>query len=205
MLSQIIRPAVIFMVVMTIVTGVIYPLVITGIAQVVFHSQANGSLLYEGDKLVGSSLVGQPFDDPKYFWSRPSATGPYAYNAAASSGSNLGPIEPNLTGAFQARIDALKQADPDNRDPVPVDLITASGSGLDPHISPAAAAYQVARVARIRGIERQKVEQLVAEHTEGRTLGLLGEPRVSVVELNLALDGIKPERRVERSNTSATR
>jgi K+-transporting ATPase ATPase C chain len=194
MLSQVIRPAVIFMVVMTVITGVVYPLLVTGIAQVAFPHQANGSLLYAGDKLVGSALVGQPFDDPKYFWSRPSATAPYPYNAAASSGSNLGPIEPTLIAAFKSRIDALKQADPDNRDPIPVDLITASASGLDPHISPAAAAYQVGRVARARGVDAQKIEQLVAEYTEGRTLGLLGEPRVRVVELNLALDGIVPKR-----------
>ena len=155
MFSQVIRPAVIFMVVMTVLTGVIYPLVVTGIAQVAFPNQANGSLIYEGDKLVGSALIGQPFDDPKYFWSRPSATGPFPYNAAASSGSNLGPIEPNLTAAFKTRVDALKQADPGNEKPIPVDLITASGSGLDPHISPAAAEYQVSRVAKARGLRRE--------------------------------------------------
>jgi K+-transporting ATPase ATPase C chain len=204
MLSQVVRHAVMFMVVMTVLTGVIYPLLITGISQVFFHEQANGSLLYNGDKVVGSALIGQPFDDAKYFWSRPSATGPFPYNAAASSGSNLGAIEPNLLAAVQGRIEALKQADPENRDPIPVDLITASGSGLDPHITPAAAAYQVARVARARGIERQKVEQLVAEHTENRTIGLLGEPRVHVVELNLALDGILPERRIALSNAPKT-
>jgi K+-transporting ATPase ATPase C chain len=185
---QVIRPAVAFMVVMTVLTGVVYPLVVTGIAQVAFPDQANGSLIFDGDKLVGSTLIGQPFDDPKYFWSRPSATGPFPYNAAASSGSNLGPVEPNLASAFKARLDALKQADPDNKDPVPVDLITASSSGLDPHISPAAAHYQISRVARARGLQVDAVRELVASHTELRTLGLFGEDRVNVVTLNLDLD-----------------
>jgi K+-transporting ATPase ATPase C chain len=188
MFSQIVRPALIFMVVMTILTGVVYPLLITGIAQVVFPHQANGSLIYEGDKLVGSALIGQPFDDPKYFWSRPSATGPVAYNAAASSGSNLGPIEPNLTAAFKTRADALRHADPGNQKPIPVDLITASSSGLDPHITPAAADYQVSRVAKSRGLEEDAVRAFVAKHTELRTLGLLGEDRVNVLTLNLDLD-----------------
>lgn len=190
MLPQVIRPAVIFMVVMIVLTGVIYPLVITGIAQVIFPLQANGSLIYEGDKLVGSALIGQPFDEAKFFWSRPSATGPFAYNAAASSGSNLGPIEPNLTSAFKVRVDALKQADPGNEKPIPVDLITASSSGLDPHISPAAAEYQVPRVAKARGLDEKQVRDLVADHTAERTFGLLGEPRVNVVELNLALQKV---------------
>ena len=191
MLSQVIRPAVIFMVVMTVLTGVIYPLMITAIAQVAFPNQANGSLIYEGDKLVGSMLIGQPFDDPKFFWSRPSATGPFPYNAAASSGSNLGPIEPNLTAAFKTRVDALKLADPGNEKPIPVDLITASSSGLDPEISPAAADYQVSRVAKARGLEENKVRELVAKHTALRTFRLLGEDRVNVVTLNLELDKIK--------------
>jgi potassium-transporting ATPase KdpC subunit len=191
MLAQVIRPAVIFMVVMTILTGVIYPLVVTGIAQVVFHDQANGSLIYEGDKLVGSTLIGQPFDDPKFFWTRPSATGPFPYNAAASSGSNLGAIEPNLTGAFKTRVDALKQADAGNEKPIPVDLITASGSGLDPHITPSAAEYQVSRVAKVRGMDEDAVRKLVAKHTERRTFGLLGEERINVVTLNLELDKTK--------------
>jgi K+-transporting ATPase ATPase C chain len=191
MLSQVIRPAVIFMVVMTVLTGVIYPLMITGIAQVAFPNQANGSLIYEGDKLVGSTLIGQRFDDPKFFWSRPSATGPFPYNAAASSGSNLGPIEPNLTAAFKTRVDALKLADPGNEKPIPVDLITASSSGLDPEISPAAADYQVSRVAKARGLEENKVRELVAKHTALRTFRLLGEDRVNVVTLNLELDKIK--------------
>jgi potassium-transporting ATPase KdpC subunit len=191
MLSQVIRPAVIFMVVMTVLTGVIYPLLITGIAQVVFPHQANGSLIHEDDKIVGSTLIGQPFDDAKYFWSRPSATGPFPYNAAASSGSNLGPIEPNLTAAFKARVDALKLADPGNEKPVPVDLITASSSGLDPEISPAAADYQVSRVAKARGLQENRVRDLVAKHTTLRTFNLLGEDRVNVVTLNLELDKIK--------------
>jgi K+-transporting ATPase ATPase C chain len=191
MLSQVIRPAVIFMVVMTVLTGVIYPLLITGIAQVAFPTQANGSLIHEGDKLVGSTLIGQPFDDAKYFWSRPSATGPFPYNAAASSGSNLGPIEPNLASAFKARVDALRLADLGNERPIPVDLITASSSGLDPHISPAAADYQVSRVAKARGLEENKVRELVAKHTQLRTFMLLGEDRVNVVTLNLELDKTK--------------
>jgi K+-transporting ATPase ATPase C chain len=192
MLHEVIRPAVIFMLVMTVLTGVIYPGVIYGIAQVVFPEQADGSLIYDREgKLVGSALIGQPFDDPKYFWSRPSATGPVPYNAAASSGSNLGPIEPNLTAAFKARVEALKQADPENQLPIPVDLITASGSGLDPHISPAAAEYQVRRVARVRGMAENAVRDLVRKHTQSRTLGLLGEDRVNVLALNLDLDGKK--------------
>jgi K+-transporting ATPase ATPase C chain len=176
---------------MTVLTGVIYPLVITGIAQVIFPHQANGSLIHEGDKLVGSKLIGQPFDDPKYFWSRPSATGPVPYNAGASSGSNLGPIEPNLTGAFKTRAEALRQADPGNEKPIPVDLITASSSGLDPHISPAAAEYQIPRVAKARSLQEDTVRDLVTKHTELRTFGLLGEDRVNVVTLNLDLDKAK--------------
>ena len=191
MLSQIVRPAVIFMVVMTVLTGVVYPLVITGITQVVFPHQANGSLIYEGDKLVGSSLIGQPFDDPKYFWGRLSATAPHAYNAGASSGSNLGPINPALHAAAKGRIDALRDADPDNKASIPVDLVTASGSGLDPHISPAAALYQVRRVAKARGLDEARVRQFVEAHTEGRQLGILGEPRVNVLRLNLALDAAR--------------
>lgn len=191
MLPQVIRPAVIMMVIMTVLTGVVYPLVVTGIAQVVFHDQANGSLIHEGDKLAGSALVGQPFDDPKFFWSRPSATGPFPYNAAASSGANLGPIEPNLLTAFKARVESLRQADPGNEKPIPVDLITASSSGLDPHISPAAAEYQVARVAKARGLQEESVRDLVTRHTELRTFGLLGEDRVNVLTLNLDLDKSK--------------
>ncbi len=191
MLTQIIRPALLMMLVMTVLTGLIYPLVVTGLAQVIFPNQANGSLIVEGEKLVGSSLIGQPFDDAKYFWTRPSATGPFPYNAAASSGSNLGPIEPNLTGAFKTRVDALKLADPGNEKPIPVDLITASSSGLDPDISPAAADYQVSRVAKARGLQEDKVRELVAKHTQLRTFLLLGEDRVNVVTLNLELDKTK--------------
>jgi K+-transporting ATPase ATPase C chain len=184
-----IRSSLILLVVLTVVTGVIYPLVITGIAQVTFPAQANGSLIFKGGQPVGSALIGQPFDDPKYFWSRPSATSPFADNAGASSGSNLSPTNPDLVKTVQGRVDALRAADPANTAPVPVDLVTASGSGLDPHISPAAALYQVARVARVRNLDPEAVRQLVERHTDGRSLGFLGEPRVNVLALNLALDG----------------
>ncbi|MEO5955075.1 MAG: potassium-transporting ATPase subunit KdpC [Nitrospiraceae bacterium] len=182
------RPALVLLVAMTLITGFLYPLAVTGIAQMLFPRQANGSLILIDGKPVGSSLIGQPFDAPKYFWGRPSATSPFPYNAAASSGSNLGPTNDALIKAVQARIDALKAADTDNPLLLPVDLVTASGSGLDPHISPASAAYQVKRVARVRGMEEAVVRQLVSQHTEGRQLGILGEPRVNVLALNLALD-----------------
>ena len=185
---QQLRPALVILTLMTVLTGVIYPAAITGLAQLVFPYQANGSLIVENGNAVGSELIGQQFDDPAYFWGRPSATGPTPYNAAASSGSNLGPTNPALSDAVQARIGALQSADPGNSAPVPVDLVTASASGLDPHISPAAAHYQVSRVARVRGLDEQAVRQLVNQHIEGRWLGLLGEPRVNVLELNLALD-----------------
>jgi K+-transporting ATPase ATPase C chain len=188
MLAQV-RPAIVLLIALTVITGVIYPLIVTGIAQAVFPFQANGSLIMKDGKAVGSALIGQPFDDPKYFWSRPSATSPFANNAAASSGSNLSPTNPDLVKAVQGRVDALRAADPGNTAPVPVDLVTASGSGLDPHISPAAALYQVPRVARERKLDPQTVRQLVAQHTEGRSFGILGEPRVNVLALNLALDG----------------
>ena len=184
------KPAILSFVMLTIVTGVVYPLVVTGIAQLVFPRQANGSLIEQNGAVVGSSLIGQPFDDPKYFWSRISATSPQPYNGAASSGSNLGPLSDALTDAVKGRIDALKAADPDNTAPIPVDLVTASGSGLDPHISPAAAQYQAARVARVRGIPESTVRSLVAQHTRGRQLGFLGEPVVEVLPLNLALDAL---------------
>jgi K+-transporting ATPase ATPase C chain len=182
------RPAFVVLAALTLLTGLLYPLVITGLAQMLFPQQANGSLIMKDGKPVGSSLIGQPFDAPKYFWGRPSATAPVPYNAAASSGSNLGPTNDGLIKAVQARIDALKTADPDNPLPLPVDLVTASASGLDPHISPASAAYQVRRVARARGMDEAVVHQLVSQHTEGRQLGILGELRVNVLTLNLALD-----------------
>jgi K+-transporting ATPase ATPase C chain len=187
------RPAVVLLVLLSVLTGLAYPLLVTGIAQVVFPRQADGSLIVRPDGTVaGSMLIGQPFDDPKYFWGRLSATGPFAYNAAVSSGSNLGPLNPTLVENAQGRIDALRQADPQNRDAIPVDLVTASGSGLDPHISPAAARWQAGRVARARGLSLAAVEALVARHTEARQWGFLGEPRVNVLTLNLALDGMAP-------------
>jgi K+-transporting ATPase ATPase C chain len=172
----------------TIVTGIIYPLAVTGIAQVAFPHQANGSIITKNNKPVGSALIGQQFDNPKYFWGRLSATGPYPYNGAASSGSNLGPNNPNLTAAVDARIKALHKAEPRNTAKIPVDLVTASGSGLDPHISLAAAEYQVKRVAKARGLDETSVRSLVAKNTKGRWLGMIGEPVVNVLGLNLALD-----------------
>lgn len=174
--------------ILTILTGVAYPLAVTAIAQLLFPHQANGSLIYKDGKPIGSTLIGQPFDDPEYFWGRPSATAPFPYNAAASSGSNLGPSNPGLTEAVKTRVAALKAADPGNDTPVPVDLVTASGSGLDPHISSASAEYQVRRVARARGREEAFVRTVVRQHTEGRQFGMLGEPRVNVLAVNLALD-----------------
>jgi K+-transporting ATPase ATPase C chain len=176
---------------LAVITGVIYPYVISGVAQAVFPAQANGSLIYRNGQPVGSALIGQPFDDPKYFWGRLSATSPFPYNAAASSGSNYGPLSAALSDAVTARIDALKAADPDNNRPIPVDLVTASASGLDPHISPAAALYQAPRVARARGLNEDQVRALVTQVTEGRQFGILGEPRVNVLKLNLALDEMR--------------
>jgi len=192
------RPALVALIALTFITGIIYPLLVTGIAQVVFPYQANGSLIIGANgQPVGSALIGQQFDAPKYFWGRLSATGPVPYTAfnadklTGSSGSNYGPLNPALIDAVQARIKALKDADPGNTLPLPVDLVTASASGLDPQISPAAAAYQVSRVATARKLDAAKVADLVAQHTEGRTFGILGEPRVNVLELNLALDAAK--------------
>lgn len=185
---RLIRNALMLLLLMTAITGVFYPLVATGLSQALFPSQANGSLVEKDGKPVGSTLIGQSFTDPKYFWGRPSATTPQPNNAAASTGSNLGPTNPALTEAVKQRIDALHAADPGNRTPVPVDLVTASASGLDPEISPAAAAYQVARVARVRGLSESQVQAMVSMATTGRQLGVLGEPRVNVLKLNMALD-----------------
>lgn len=175
---------------MTLITGVAYPLLVTGVAQAAFPREANGSLILENGKPVGSGLIGQQFDAPKYFWGRLSGTTP-AYNAGASSGTNYGPLNPAFRDAAKARIDALRAADPENRTPAPVDLVTASGSGLDPHISPAAAEYQVARVAKARGLDAARVRRIVTEHTRGRTFGILGEPTVNVLEVNLSLDTLR--------------
>ena len=177
-----------FLLIFTVITGVIYPILVTGIAQLVFPAQANGSLIERGGNAVGSELIGQPFTEPRYFWSRPSATPGYQYNASASSGSNLGPLNPALLNAVRQRVRELKAADSLNTQPIPVDLVTASGSGLDPHISIMAALYQIPRVARTRGFSEERVRALVHQHTEGRQFGMLGEPRVNVLLLNLALD-----------------
>ena len=188
---RLLRPAIVSFLLLTILTGVLYPLAVTALAQVVFPAQANGSLITRDGQTVGSALIGQPFDDPRYFWGRLSATSPYPYNAAASSGSNLGPTNPALIAEVQARVDALHAADPGNTAPIPVDLVTSSGSGLDPNISVAAANYQVARVARARGLDASVVAALVTKSTTGRQFGILGEPRVNVLQLNLALDGMQ--------------
>ncbi len=185
-------PALRMLIALTVLTGLVYPLVTTGIARVAFPSASSGSLVERDGKVVASALLGQSFSSPRYFWSRPSATLPQPYNGAASSGSNLGARNPALAEAVAARVAALRTADPGNTAPVPVDLVTASASGLDPHVSVAAAQYQVARVARARGLSTSVVEALLATHTEGRTFGVLGEPRVNVVQLNLALDRAGP-------------
>jgi K+-transporting ATPase ATPase C chain len=197
-MKQLLRPAITLLALFTLITGVIYPLIVTGIAQLIFPHQANGSIiLAEDGKALGSELIGQQFDDPKYFWGRLSATGTFPYNAfnaenlTASSGSNYGPMNPALMDMVQARIDALKAADPENTLSIPVDLVTASGSGLDPHISVASALYQVHRVASARGWSEAEVTSLVEKYTEGRQFGFLGEPRVNVLLLNLALDGLQ--------------
>ena len=183
-----IRPCLVLFVLFTLLTGVAYPALITALAQTVFHYQANGSVVMQDGKAVGSELIGQLFDDPRYFWGRPSATGPTGYNAAASSGSNLGPTNPALLDAIQSRVEAIRASHPDQSGSVPVDLVTASGSGLDPHISPAAAEYQVARVAKARDLSEDKVRELIASNTEGRSFGVLGEPRINVLRLNLSLE-----------------
>jgi len=188
-MGKLIRSAIVMLLLMTVITGVAYPLVVTGLAQVLFPSQANGSLIVKDGKPVGSTLIGQSFDDPRYFWGRPSATTPQPNNGVSSNGSNQGPTNPALTDAVKQRIDALRAADPGNIAPVPVDLVTASASGLDPEISPAAAAYQVMRVAKARGMSPSQVQAMVAMATSGRQFGMLGEPRVNVLKLNLALDG----------------
>ena len=189
-MRTLLRPALLLLVLLTVLTGVIYPLTVTGLAQAMFPRQANGSLLERDGKPIGSSLIGQNFTAPEYFWGRPSATTPQAYDGTASGGSNLGPTNPALTEAAKQRIAALRAADPGNAAPVPVDVVTASGSGLDPDISPAAVRYQLARVARARGLSPAEVQALVVRHTRGRQFGVLGEPRVNVLELNLALDAL---------------
>jgi K+-transporting ATPase ATPase C chain len=185
------RTALALLVALSVITGIAYPFLVTGIAQVGMPERANGSLIERDGKAVGSALIGQPFSDPKNFWSRPSATSPYPYNASSSSGSNQGPTNPALSDAVSARVKALRDAGPGNTAPVPADLVTASGSGLDPHISPAAAEYQVARVAKARGIDSQKVRALVVQNTEGRQFGFFGEARVNVLKLNLALVALR--------------
>jgi potassium-transporting ATPase KdpC subunit len=188
MMKTLLRPVIVLFVMLMIVTGLVYPAIVTAIGQAAFSHQANGSLMELDGKVVGSEIIGQQFDAPKYFWGRLSATTPNPYNGINSSGSNLGPTNPALADAVKARIAALHEADPDNKADVPVDLVTASGSGLDPEISPAAAAYQVARVAKARGLSAAQVEAMVAQATSGRQFGVLGEPRVNVLKLNLALD-----------------
>jgi K+-transporting ATPase ATPase C chain len=191
MFVRLIRPAVSLLALMTVLLGIVYPLVITGAAKVAFPRQAGGSLIFQNGKLIGSRLIGQSFSDPKYFWGRPSATSPQPYNGLASSGSNLGPLNPALLDAVKANAKALRDADPDNRLPIPVDLVSASGSGLDPEISPAAAHYQAARVARARNLPLEQVESVIRAHEQGRLLGFIGEPRINVLEANLALDHLR--------------
>jgi len=190
MFKQEIKPAILSLLVLTVIAGIIYPIFVTVVAQIVFPKQANGSRIYRNGKVVGSFLVGQTFDDPKYLWGRISATSPQ-YNASSSSGSNIGPSNPALIDEVSGRIKTLKTADPNNTNPMPVDLVTSSASGLDPHISLAAANYQVPRIARIRGLSQNSVQAIVKQHTYGRFLGLIGEPVVNVLEVNLALDGYK--------------
>jgi potassium-transporting ATPase KdpC subunit len=192
-MRQQLRAALVSLALLTLVTGVVYPLVVTGIARAAFPRKSGGSLIVRDGRATGSELIGQPFDDPRYFWGRPSATVPYPYNPAASAGSNMGPTNPSLADSVKARIEALRAADPGNTSPVPDDLVTASGSGLDPHISVPAALYQTQRVARARGAGDEQVRLLVRRHVEGRQFGVLGEPRVNVLKLNLALDAMSRE------------
>jgi potassium-transporting ATPase KdpC subunit len=189
-MSRLLRNSLMMLLVMTIITGVAYPLLVTGLSQLLFPSQANGSLIAKNGQPIGSTLIGQSFTEPKYFWGRPSATSPQANNGMSSGGSNIGPTNPALTDAVKQRIAALQAADPGNHAPVPVDLVTSSGSGLDPEISPAAAQYQLGRVAKARGISDAQLKLLIAQATSGRQLGLLGEARVNVLQLNLALDAL---------------
>ena len=193
-MKTLIRPALTLFILLSIITSLIYPLLVTGIGQALFPQQAAGSLIERDGELIGSRLIGQHFTDPQYFWGRPSATAPQPYNAAASGGSNLGPLNPALKEAVESRVEALQIADPGNTAPIPIDLVTASASGLDPHISPAAAEYQVTRVARARGLAPETVRNLVARQTEDRQWGIFGEPRVNVLELNLALDPLPSQK-----------
>ena len=190
-MKTLLRPAVSLFVLLSVVTGIVYPLAVTGIAKAAFPEAAGGSLIVKDGKAIGSRLIGQNFSDPKYFWGRPSATGPMPYNASASSGSNQGPLNPALVDAVKGRIDALKAADPDNKLPIPADLVNASASGLDPHISPEAAAYQLTRVASQRHLAPAEIKALINQHTEGRQWGVFGEPRVNVLQLNIALDSLR--------------
>ena len=186
------RTSIIAILLFTVLTGFIYPLLVTGIAQLLFPGKANGSMIVKDGKIIGSELIGQPFRSPKYFWGRPSSTSPFEYNAGASGGSNYGPLSPALLAATAKRVKQLKDADPQNAQPVPVDLVTASASGLDPHVSVAAALYQVSRVAHARGVSEATIRSLVNQYTDARQLGILGEPRVNVLKLNIALDTMKP-------------
>jgi K+-transporting ATPase ATPase C chain len=185
------RPVFMVFLLLTVVTGIVYPLLVTGVAQLAFPEKANGSLIRREGGYAGSELIGQPFDDPKYFWGRLSATPDFPFNSASSSGSNLGPSNPALVEAVRARVEALQKADPGNQSSIPIDLVTSSGSGLDPHVSPAAARYQVPRVARARGLSEDQVRHLVEKFTELRQWGFLGEPTVNVLKLNLALDALR--------------
>jgi K+-transporting ATPase ATPase C chain len=198
MIREQLKTTILVFCILTIITGIIYPLAITGIAQLFFKSQANGSIIIRDGKVIGSSLIGQPFDDPGYFWGRPSATSPAAFNAASSSGSNLGPSNQALSDAVKTRVNNLHIADPDKKLPIPVDLVTSSASGLDPHISPAAAFYQIPRIARERKMQEDVVRAIVQENTENRFLGVIGEPVVNVLRLNLAIDSVDKVRKDQK-------